>query len=93
MNDNIKWEQACSNTQGITTIAYEDVDPKLGVYRTMGYNGILLGDKVLFGKDTYTVVMVSRLGDFGLSTTGELPYVMRVSPLEVTLIVGGNKDV
>jgi ASC-1-like (ASCH) protein len=48
-----------------------------------GYNGISKGDKVLFEGKEATVVMVSRFGDFGLSFTSDLPYVIRVSPKDV----------
>lgn len=80
----IEWHEANENKQGITMIAFEDLGkhiPNAG--RIVGYNGILKGDKVLYEGKPYTVVMVSRLGDFGLSETGKLPYTKRVLPADV----------
>jgi hypothetical protein len=81
------WHKADPNEEGVETFA---LDPISGTdyYRTVGFNGILKGDGVIYKKDNkeYTVVMVSRLGDFGLSETGELPYTLRVSPKDVYLI-------
>lgn len=75
----IDWFPANKNDEGIETIAFD----KRGI---IGFNGILKGEKVFYEDKEYTIVMVSRLGDFGLSETGELPYSLRVSPLKVTKI-------
>ncbi|MGR9634834.1 hypothetical protein ACU82A_26015 [Bacillus cereus] len=86
---NIEWHGAEENKDGIKTIAMIELDKKskgirmYGYNRIVGYNGIIKGDKVLYKGEEYTVVMVSRLGDFGLSKTGELPYILRVSPKDV----------
>ncbi|HFK1427516.1 MULTISPECIES: hypothetical protein [Bacillus cereus group] len=70
----IEWHETNENNDEIKTIAM------YGDNRIVGYNGILKGDKVLYKGEEYTVVMVSRLGDFGLSKTGELPYILRACP-------------
>lgn len=72
--EGIKWEEANINDAGITTIAFDEEG------RIVGYNGILKGEKVLHEGKEYTIVTVSRLGDFGLSETGNLPYCKRVLP-------------
>ena len=79
----IEWLPASDNDSGIETIAFKAVDDTGELHRTIGYNGILRGDKVTYEEKEYTVVMVSRLGDFGLSETGALPYTLRVSPTSV----------
>ncbi|MEG7864515.1 hypothetical protein AAHB46_12790 [Bacillus paranthracis] len=87
--EDIKWHEAEENNDGIKTIAMIELDKKLkgvtmyGYNRIVGYNGILKGEKVLYKGEEYTVVMVSRLGDFGLSKTGELPYILRACPKDV----------
>lgn len=86
MSDTVKWSESAENDKGIETIAFEGLEegfPNVG--RIIGYNGILKGDKVKYQEKDYTVVMVSRLGHFGLSETGELPYTIRVYPKEVTV--------
>ena len=75
------------NNKGIVTVAFKDlgkVFKNLG--EVVGFNGILKGDTVLYNSEEYTVVMVSRMGDFGLSKTGELPYSIRVEPRGVTKV-------
>ena len=79
----IEWLAASDNDDGIDTIALETISEKHKLYKTVGYNNILKGDKVTHEGKEYTVVMVSRLGDFGLSETGALPYTLRVSPKSV----------
>ncbi|HEK9103306.1 TPA: hypothetical protein SUB30_004780 [Bacillus pseudomycoides] len=71
--ENVVWFEANENNDGIETLAMLEG-------RIVGYNGILKDEKVIYKDNQYTVVMVSRLGDFGLSETGELPYTLRVSP-------------
>ncbi|MED2737722.1 hypothetical protein [Bacillus toyonensis] len=82
--EGIQWFEASDNDDGIKTIAMIDIDKELNLGRTVGYNGILKGDEVMYKEKVYTVVMVSRLGHFGLSDTGKLPYALCVSPSEVT---------
>lgn len=82
----ITWTEARENNDGIKTLAYQTLNPKTDLYRIVGYNGILKGDKVIYQKKEYTVVMVSRLGHFGLSDTGELPYTICASPSDVEKI-------
>lgn len=89
----VTWEKAAQNDEGITQIAYKKLVSEFGdgsFWREaiVGYNGILKGEKVLYEGKQYTIVMVSRLGDFGLSETGELPYITRVSPTKVTKVQG-----
>ena len=79
----VKWFAANDNDDGIDTIALETISEKHNIHKTVGYNNILKGDKVTHEGKEYTVVMVSRLGDFGLSETGALPYTLRVSPTSV----------
>lgn len=84
----VVWYPSSENEDGIETIAFSELGkhtPTVG--RIVGFNGVLKGDSVIYKKDKkkYTVVMVSRLGDFGLSETGELPYTLRVSPKDVYL--------
>lgn len=78
-----EWLAASDNDDGIHTIAFETISEKHNIYKTIGYNGILKGDTVTHEGKEYTVVMVSRLGHFGLSNTGALPYTIRVSPTSV----------
>lgn len=83
---NVEWHEASENEHGIETIAFKDLGkdfPNVG--KIVGYNGILWGDEVVYGSKVYTVVMVSRMGDFGISLTGDLPYINRVSPISVKL--------
>lgn len=82
----VEWLPANKNEYAIETIAFEPIDKYGEYHRTIGYNGFLKGEKVNYKDKQYTIVMVSRLGDFGLSETGELPYILRVSPKEVTKI-------
>lgn len=84
--EGVQWYEANENNDGIKTIAMIPIDKELNIGRTVGYNGILKGDKVKYKDKEYAVVMVSRLGHFGLSETGELPYILSVSPIEVTPI-------
>ena len=80
----VKWFKAKKdNDDGIKTIAFTDFNEELRIGRIVGYNGILKGDKIEYEGKEYTVVMVSRMGDFGLSETGKLPYTVRVSPRDV----------
>jgi hypothetical protein len=88
---NITWENVIQDeqtiTNGIKTIGFKDlgkVIPNVG--EMVGYNGILKGDSVMYDGERYTVVMVSRMGDFGLSKTGKLPYIIRVVPKKVTRV-------
>lgn len=88
---NIEWYEASENERGIEAIAFQALGkdiPNIG--QIVGYNGILKGDEVAYGGKVYTVVMVSRLGDFGISLTGELPYINRASPISVTLSKKGK---
>ncbi|WP_342487304.1 hypothetical protein NSQ30_10605 [Bacillus sp. FSL R7-0651] len=82
MNE-ITWEEAKNNNYGIKTIGFKD-DENFG-RRIVGFNDILVGDKVRWNKDNtvYTLVMTSRLGHIGLSTTGELPYTETTYPSEI----------
>jgi hypothetical protein len=77
-----KWHEANENEDGIATIALEETK----FPHNIGYNGILKGDIVQFGEKEYTIVMVSRLGYFGLSETGKLPYELTVKPNAVTKV-------
>jgi len=85
----IEWEDAdleceVNKTNGITSAAFqEEIHGEFRRWIRVGYNGILKGERVFYDGDEYTVVMVSRLGHFGLSKTGKLPYTERVSPNEV----------
>lgn len=81
--DNIEWFKASKNNDGIKTFAMTNIDTSCNVGRIVGYNGILKGDKVTYEGIEYTVVVVSRLGYFGLSETGELPYTVTARPDEV----------
>ncbi|MGH0421929.1 hypothetical protein [Bacillus cytotoxicus] len=80
--ENIEWHEAYENEDGVKTVAIKRQKGN-GGSRIVGYNGILKRDKVKYKGKIYTVVMVSRLGSFGLSETGGLPYVLRVSPSDV----------
>lgn len=89
--NNITWVEATQDElaieSSIKTIAFKDlgkVIPNVG--EIVGYNGILKGDKVSYEDKQYTVVMVSRMGNFGLSETGKLPYTKRIIPKSVTKI-------
>jgi len=77
-----KWYEANENEDGISTIALEQCEfPHI-----IGYNGILKGDKVKFQGVDFTVVVVSRMGYFGLSKTGGLPYTLTVTPAQLDTI-------
>ncbi|MCK1999861.1 hypothetical protein MZM54_00505 [[Brevibacterium] frigoritolerans] len=80
----IEWYEASENNDGVKTLAMSEIDKELNLGRIVGYNGILKGDTVVYKGKEYTVVMVSRLGHFGLSETGKLPYTLCVRPDEVT---------
>jgi hypothetical protein len=82
--EGVTWHTASDNPDGIETIALQDLDTKTHTGRIVGYNGILKGDQVIYQMKEYTVVMVSRLGHFGLSDTGTLPYTVTAFPKEVT---------
>lgn len=82
--EGVQWFEASDNDDGIKMIAMMDIDQELNLGRIVGYNGILKGDEVMYEEKVYTVVMVSRLGHFGLSDTGKLPYTLCVSPSVVT---------
>ncbi|MHC9080519.1 hypothetical protein [Bacillus safensis] len=79
----ISWEKAKPNDYGIQEIGFKDSED-FG-RRIVGYNGILIGDKVKWKMDngTYTLVMTSRLGHVGLSRTGQLPYTETTYPREI----------
>jgi hypothetical protein len=79
----VEWFLAKENEFGIETIGLESIDEYGDLHRIIGYNGILKGDKVKYQDVEYTVVMVSRMGHFGLSDTGQLPYTKSVYPNEV----------
>lgn len=82
--NNITWEEAQNNNYGIQTIGFKD-DENFG-RKIVGFNDIVVGDKVRWNKDNvvYTLVMTLRLGHIGLSTTGQLPYTVTVYPNEIT---------
>lgn len=89
--ENIEWKEAVQDEgtikDGVKTIAFKNfgkVFPNVG--EIVGYNGILRGDLVINEGKKYTVVMVSRMGDFGLSETGILPYIKRTIPKNVTKV-------
>lgn len=85
--NNIEWYEASENNFGIETIAFEYLGKDIPGYgKIIGYNEILKGDKVIYKNKEYTIVMVSRMGDFGLSETGELPYALRVIPTDVNKV-------
>ncbi|MDA1614199.1 hypothetical protein PDK26_23585 [Bacillus cereus] len=86
----IEWHEATENNQGIQTIGMIGVILGSDFKRIIGYNGIMKGDKVLFENNEYTIVMVSRLGHFGLSETGKLPYTKCVLPNEVIKLTTKN---
>lgn len=83
--NNIQWRRVSENRYGIKTMAFKDVGdlyPSAG--EIVGYNGILKGDKVCYKGEIFFVVSVSNIGRvFGLSKTGELPYIVSASPKEV----------
>lgn len=85
---NVKWYDEDPTDDGIYKSAIESIDYEYCVREVqVGYNDILLGDYVIKDGERMRVVMVSRLGDFGLSSTGDLPYTIRVFPNEVTKII------
>lgn len=84
--EEVKWFEADENEDGIKTIGFIEINEYTNTGRIVGYNGICSGEKVEYEGKKYTVVMASRMGDFGLSKTGKLPYIMRVSPKDVKLI-------
>lgn len=81
--DNITWHKVDEKDKGILSIAMTPIYEKLDYQKIVGYNGILKGDTVIYKDKEYTVVMVSRLGHFGLSETDKLPYKLCVRPDEV----------
>lgn len=83
--DNVEWFEASENSNGIVSIAMTEIDKEIHLGRIVGYNGILKGEKVIYKDNEYTVVMTSRLGHFGLSETGKLPYTICASPNEVSV--------
>ena len=79
----------------------EELDEDTGIYSSglikdpyyntdtfvqVGYNGIVKGDLVEYQGEVYCIVQVSRMGTFGLSKTGDLPYTEVVKPKEVKVI-------
>ena len=76
----IIWEKVEDNDIGLETMALckDKYNSQI-----CGWNGVLEGDWVWHNSKEYRVVMSSRLGDFGLSYNGKLPYEIRVSPNEV----------
>lgn len=87
----IVWEAAAENEYGIQTIAYQSERIENFSWEVIvGYNGIVLGDAVRYDGETWTVVHVSRLGLFGLSKTGQLPYEVRVWPNQVERVEEGK---
>lgn len=88
--NNVEWLEAHPQVNGIETIALQDMyRSTINSGRIVGYNGILKGDKVVYKDKECFVVMVSRLGHFGLSLTGRLPYTETVYPGEVIKVQGG----
>lgn len=90
--ENVKWHTESDNSDGIFNVALETIDDNNG--RTprvdlVGYNDILRGDEVEYESKTYLVVMISRMGDMGLSLTGDLPYSIRVNPSKLKKIKKG----
>lgn len=88
--ENAQWFEASENNDGVKTLAMINIDKKLNVGRIVGYNGILKGEKVRYEGKEYTVVVVSRMGYFGLSETGKLPYTVTVRPDEVEKVEGNE---
>lgn len=81
---NVEWLEAYPKANGIETIALQDMGRStINSGRIVGYNSILKGDKAVYKDKEYTIVMVSRLGYFGLSETGQLPYTETAYPNEV----------
>ena len=77
--ENVVWHTDLEDTSTIFNYAIES-HTRLRGTEVVGFNDILRGDEVEYEGKKYTVVMVSRLGDFGLSETGKLPYELRVPP-------------
>lgn len=78
-----EWEEV-KDHEFITSIAIKKYAMGQSITeKIVGYNNILIGESVSYNDSIYTVVMVSRLGDFGLSRTGELPYEKRIEPHKV----------
>lgn len=89
----IEWfEETEENEEGITSIAFSELNRSKTLGRIVGYNGILNGERVIYNNEEYTVVMVSRMGDFGLSLTGKLPYTIRASPKKCNQVVMNNSN-
>lgn len=84
--EEVKWFEAKQNDDGIEIIGFIEIDEESKTGKIVGYNGICVGENVKYEGEKYTVVMVSTMGDFGLSKTGKLPYSIRVSPKEVELM-------
>lgn len=82
MKTEIMWEEYIDEELGIFNAGYEieDHGDYGKIYKNFGYNDISKGDYVIYENKKYAVVMVSRMGDFGLSTSGCLPYTIRVAP-------------
>ncbi len=84
-NKNIEWRKVADNRFGITKMALKDIGylyPSVG--ELVGYNGILLGDKVIYKEEVFTVVVVSKVSrSFGLSKNGELPSTVTALPKDV----------
>ena len=85
--DTLEWEDIeVQEPYGIYNVAWHQPYPnpkRQAHWEHAGYNDMLRGDKVMYNEIEYTIVMVSRMGDFGLSETGYLPYSIRVCPKEV----------
>lgn len=85
--DKIIWESAKENTHGIKTIAHkylDDIYSNIGIL--VGYNGIILGDRVMFLNEEWRVVYISPDGFFGLSKKGRLPTQRTASVKSVVKI-------
>lgn len=79
----IHWKKAHANEHGIDTVGFGEFSQTLNVGRIVGYNGLTIGDQVLYKGELMYIVMASRLGHFGLSNTGELPYSITAYPKDV----------
>ncbi|QHW35730.1 hypothetical protein GZH47_33090 (plasmid) [Paenibacillus rhizovicinus] len=87
-----KWIHMNPGREGIFNIAHKWTSQHLMQPDLYGYNNMTKGEKVIFKNDLWTIVMVSRMGDFGLSQTGELPYSIRVRPDECSKVPFHNHD-
>lgn len=88
----IMWEEYIDEELGIFNAGYEVIrHGNYGeIYQNYGYNDMSKGDLVSCNNEEYTIVMVSRMGDFGLSKTGSLPYSIRVAPNKCTKLPDRN---